>query len=325
MTGEKKYCGIDISNLTLDICYANEEGIHQYHQLSNDTMGFKKLLELTNKGCHFVMEYTGVYHMNLIFYLHEKKCAYSVVNGIQIKRYIQMHLERNKSDRKDAQRIYEYGYERQPPLYEMPDSLYFECKSLSNAIDTFTQEITSFSNKIHALKKQPTETKMIQKSYEKVIKNMQKEKKDLEQKLEEKLREWQPELVKKVGSVMSIGKRATALLIIKTQGFAHTDSYQQLISFAGLSPVIYQSGSSIKGKSKICKQGGDELRHTLYMCALNAKENNLACKQLYERLVAKGKNKKLALIAVCNKLLKQVYGVVKNDTIFDNNYLQKIA
>jgi len=61
------------------------------------------------------------------------------------------------------------------------------------------------------------------------------------------------------------------------------------------------------------------------MCALNAKENNLACKLLYERLVAKGKNKKLALIAVCNKLLKQVYGVVKSDTIFDNNYLQKIA
>ena len=54
------------------------------------------------------------------------------------------------------------------------------------------------------------------------------------------------------------------------------------------------------------------MRHTLYMCALNAKETNGACKALFDRLVAKGKNKKLAVIAVANKLLKQVFGVVKN-------------
>ena len=41
------------------------------------------------------------------------------------------------------------------------------------------------------------------------------------------------------------------------------------------------------------------------------KENNISCKALYERLIARGKNSKLALIAVCNKLLRQVFGVVK--------------
>ncbi len=54
-------------------------------------------------------------------------------------------------------------------------------------------------------------------------------------------------------------------------------------------------------------------------------KSNLACKQLYERMVAKGKNKKLALIAVCNKLLKQVFAVVNNQTLFDNNYSKNIA
>lgn len=43
---------------------------------------------------------TGVYHMGLMFFLHEKNCVYSVVNALQIRRYIQMHLERNKSDKK---------------------------------------------------------------------------------------------------------------------------------------------------------------------------------------------------------------------------------
>ena len=123
----------------------------------------------------------------------------------------------------------------------------------------------------------------------------------------------------------SIGKRATAILIVTTQDFRHTESDQQLISYAGLSPKEYRSGTSIRGLVRICKQGGSLLRHTLYMCALNAKETNAACKALFDRLVAKGKNKKLAVIAVCNKLLKQVTGVVKSKCLFDKNYYQKMA
>jgi transposase len=325
MEQEKKYCGIDISNLTMDISFYDRDGVQQNLQLSNSIEGFKKLLQMTCQDTHFVMESTGVYHLNLIFFLHKKKYPFSVVNGIQIKRFIQMNLERNKSDKKDAKRICDYGYERQPEVYEMPDRLYFECKSLSNAIHSLTKEITAFSNKIHALSRQDIDTKEVLKAYKLVVNTCKKEIEKLEDKLYQKLNLWEPNQVKQVSSVMSIGKRATALLIIKTQGFKHTQNYKQLISYAGLSPAEYSSGSSIKGRTKICKQGGDELRHTLYMYALNAKANNLACKQLYERLVAKGKNKKLAIIAVCNKLLKQVFGVVKNGTVFDNNYLQKIA
>ncbi len=102
-------------------------------------------------------------------------------------------------------------------------------------------------------------------------------------------------------------------------------TYQQLISYAGLSPVEYSSGSSIKGRTKICKQGGKQLRHILYMGALNAKETNRACRELFDRLVATGKNKKAAVIAVCNKLLKQVFGCVKNGTVFNDNYTKNLA
>ena len=47
-------------------------------------------------------------------------------------------------------------------------------------------------------------------------------------------------------------------------------------------------------------------------------------KELFDRLVAKGKNKKLDVIAVANKLLKQVFGVIKNECLFDRNYYKKI-
>lgn len=61
------------------------------------------------------------------------------------------------------------------------------------------------------------------------------------------------------------------------------------------------------------------------MGALNAIATNRACKELYERLVANGKNKKVAVIAVCNKLLKQVFGCVKNKTLFLDDYVKKFA
>jgi transposase len=317
------YCGVDISSMTIDVCIQKADGTFEAFVFSNDEKGFKKLYGITGKSYHFVMESTGVYHLPFIFFLHGKKGIYSVVNALQIKRYIQMHLERSKSDQKDAKHICMYGIERNPEIYQMPDKLYFECRSLNNGIHTITQEITSFKNKIHALKKVTLTSKLVLLSYENMIKELTTALKKLETELIEKLQEWKPKLVTLVNSITGIGKRATSLLIVCTQGFKTTESYQQLISFAGLSPKEYSSGSSIRGKVRISKMGNNHLRHTLYMCALNAKKTNPACKQLFDRLIANGKNKKLAIIAVCNKLLKQVFAVVKSGVLFDKNYFNK--
>lgn len=325
MNEKKLYCGIDISSNTFDVCLQHEHGGFESLSFPNEKAGFKSLLKLTTESHHFVMEATGVYHLPLCFFLHEKDRNYSVINALQIKRYIQMHLERNKSDKTDAKHICMYGIERNPDQYQMPDELYFECRALNNGIQTMTQEITSFKNKIHALKKINISNRIIIKSYENILKELASQLKKLETELDQKLKEWQPELVTLLSSITGIGKRATSLLIVTTQGFKTTDTYQQLISFAGLSPKVFSSGTSIRGRVKICKQGNHQLRHTLYMCALNAKETNPACKLLFDRLVANGKNKKLAVIAVCNKLLKQVFGVVKSGVLFDKNYLAKTA
>lgn len=47
---------------------------------------------------------------------------------------------------------------------------------------------------------------------------------------------------------------------------------------------------------------------------------NLACKNLYQRLVAKGKNRKVALIAICNKLLKKAFAIVKSGVLYQPNF-----
>jgi len=324
MKEEIKYCGVDVSMDTLDVCFQNEEDKTIHLHVNNNKTGFKELLKHCS-GYHFVMESTGVYHLNLVFYLHQKSEVFSVENALKVKRYIQMHLDRNKTDKKDALRLMEYGTDTCPKPYEMPEAAYFECRSLNNSIHDLTKEITKLSNRIHALNKSPYDSKAVIKSYKRLIKQFRKEKIELLEELDNKLTEWQPEKLKQVKSITGLGPRAAAELIIYTKAFRGMDNYRQLISYAGLSPIEYSSGSSIRGRVKISKRGGKQLRNILYMCALNAKDTNPQCKKLYDRMVACGKNKKLALIAVCNKLLKIVFGCIRNGTLYRTDYLENLV
>lgn len=159
---ERLICGIDISSNTLDICYQKSATEFEYLKIENNLNGFQKLLKKCGSTYQFVMEATGVYHLNLIFFLHENELDFSVINALQIKRYIQMHLERNKSDKKDARYICNYGIDRRPELSERADKEYYRCKSLNNSIETITNEITMFSNKLHSQNRVPVECKAVE-------------------------------------------------------------------------------------------------------------------------------------------------------------------
>ena len=320
MTNKLSCCGIDVSHLTLDVTYQNNLGELFYLQVGNNNAGFKKLLEHTGPNCHFVMEATGVYYIRLAFFLDSLGCKLSVVNAMSIKRYIQMHLERNKTDKKDSRWICQYAIEQRPPFWEKPDSEYFECKQIYNTIREYAEQIKRFNNQLHSLKLLPFPSKETIKSIEKMKSYLEKEMDHLEVKLQVLLKKWQPEQYKSIHSIKGLGKRATALLIIFTQGFKHTTNHRQLISFAGLSPTEYSSGTSIKGSNRIYKKGGKPIRDVLYMCAMNAKQTNEACKLLFDRLKANGKSGKQALIAVMNKLLKLVFAVAKNNSLYQPNY-----
>ena len=67
------------------------------------------------------------------------------------------------------------------------------------------------------------------------------------------------------------------------------------------------------------------LRNLLFLCAFSACKHNKACREIYERIVAKGKSKKLALIAVANKLLKQAFAIAKSGLPYDENFVSKLA
>jgi transposase len=126
-------------------------------------------------------------------------------------------------------------------------------------------------------------------------------------------------------SIPGIGRKTAAYLLLFAGGFTSFQNYRQLIAKAGLCPREFSSGTSVRGKARISKMGGALIRSKLFMCSWSARRANDACRVLYDRLVAKGKNGKLALIAVCNKLLKQAFAILKSGVPYQATFCSKLA
>ncbi len=149
---------------------------------------------------------------------------------------------------------------------------------------------------------------------------LQKEIAILENQVETLIKKHEPEILTNITSISGIGMKTATMLISNTYEFKSFENYWQLSSFFGLSHIERRSGSSIRGKTRISKKGNPLVRNHLFLCSFTACQYNPQCKALYERLVAKGKSKKLALIAVCNKLLKQSLAVAKSGVPYDPAY-----
>ena len=134
------------------------------------------------------------------------------------------------------------------------------------------------------------------------------------------IKENYPDLYSRLQSIPGIGESTAAFMLILTEGFDKFESAKQLICYVGLSPTEKSSGTSVRGSSRISKQGNPKIRNLLFMCSFNACKSNKACRELYQRIVAKGKSKKLALIAVANKLLKQSFAIAKSGLVYDPDY-----
>ena len=120
-------------------------------------------------------------------------------------------------------------------------------------------------------------------------------------------------------SINGIGERTAWSILAYIGDINFFSNSKQIASYAGLTPKIIQSGTSID-KSSLSKLGHKRLRKSLYMPALVAIRHNPVLKALYERLVNNGKPKKVAIVAVMRKLLILSYGVLKSEKPFDINY-----
>jgi transposase len=316
MDKDKKTFGIDISKDRFDVmdCSGN------YYQFDNNTKGFVKFLKLLNTESHCVMEATGYYHYQLAYFLVDNQVAVSVENPLSIKRFIQMKLSRIKTDKSDAKMICLYGQEQELKLWVGYSKSQMECLQQIRLLETYTKQSTSLQNKIQAEKALGNLSKLVVGSLKRSLRNIEKEVILIEAHLLELVKSDYQEVLTKIESIPGIGRKTAMMLIVLTDGFERFESSSQLCSFCGLTPVIRQSGSSVKGRVRVSKIGNSKLRNLLFMCSFTACKCNKACKDIYERITAKGKSKKLALIAVCNKLLRQAFAIAKSGVEYNKEY-----
>jgi len=177
---------------------------------------------------------------------------------------------------------------------------------------------------LHSLNSKNQKGKIVM-SLKRQIKQIQKEIILLESYIESTIKENEPEMLTNLTSISGIGKKTALMLISSTNAFSTFENHKQLSAYFGLAPAERTSGTSIKGRSRITKKGNPLIRNHLFLCSFTAYKHNPQCKALYKRIVDKGKSKKLALIAVCNKLLKQAYAVAKSGIPYDPYYKSSLV
>lgn len=321
MNESTNYFGIDISKDVFDVM--DSDGL--FHQFSNDLLGFRAFSKLFRVNSHCVMESTGIYHLQLAYYLLSQDIKVSVENPLSVKRFIQMRLSKIKTDKADSKMIYEYAVLNNPKLWTGQTKTQRECSHLISLSNLYTKEIIVLKNKLHAEQAQGSPVPRSIRSINRCIKYYQKEIASLEDVVLKLVKQEYQDLHSRIKSIPGIGDKASALLIVLTDGFERFNTASELCSFSGLTPIIRESGSSIRARPRISKMGNKRLRRLLFMCSFSASKHNKACRELYNRLVAKGKSKKLALIAVCNKLLKQAFALAKSHLWYDENYRSTLA
>jgi len=321
MSKYKEIYGVDISKDVFDV-YGQKSG---HSQFKNEAKGFTSFLKSLPKGALVVMEATGYYHYRLAQYLYKQKVLVSVVNPLSVKRFIQMKLAKVKTDKSDAKAICEYGQMNEVPLYTALTDVQSECLQLFRLLDNYLKKRTATKNKLHGEDILGIPSKFVYRSLNRDLKHLNKEVKGIEDRLLELVKQDQQQQLTLLKSIPGMGVKTALFLIIVTDGFSKFEKASQLCSYVGITPTIRQSGSSVRGKSRISKVGNKKLRNLLFLCAFSACKYNKPCREIYERIVNKGKSKKLALIAVANKLLKQAFAIAKSGIPYDENFVSKLS
>lgn len=119
---------------------------------------------------------------------------------------------------------------------------------------------------------------------------------------------------KLITSIPGIGLQIAANIIAYTQAFYLFDCPRKFACYSGIAPFPYQSGSSIKGRTRVSHLANKKMKSILSLGALQAIRNDAEMRLYYQRKVEQGKNKMLVLNAVRNKLLQRIFAVVKRET-----------
>lgn len=318
------WVGIDISKDTFDAAWIMD-GKKNHLKLENSSNGFKRLLNEVPAESRFAMEATGEYHLNCARYLSSRGNPVAVLNPFAVKMHMQSDLRRCKNDRADAYSIAKFAAEKNTDCWTCPTDDEIKLKHLDAVIDNLQKQIRQSKNILHSLTQVNLRDDQAVSIIKKTISSLEA--------LMEKARNRQLEMVETgkkeeialACSIPGIGLETSLKFFTHVGNIERFGSSRSLISWIGLTPRNAQSGTSIHKNGSISRMGCTRLRGQFYMCAVVAIKYNPDCRSFYTRLKESGKPSKVALIAVANKLLRQLYAVLTKKEAYVPNFCTKAS
>lgn len=333
----KQVAGIDVAQnelvVTLGRMYENlQSELYAYKVFANNEKGFSAFVLWVKKqsdeevSVRFVMEATGVYHESLAYYLESKNHDLSVILPNKISNYIRTLEVKTITDKTASEAIARFGLERILDNWKRPNPIFKKMRQLTRERGQLIDARTIAKNQLHAEQTEAEPNKGTVARLKKQIIFLNKQISETRAELAALVT--QNEEIKRsldiICTIPGVGELTAASVLAETNGFELIRNKSQLTSYAGLDVKEKQSGTSVRGKSKISKKGNKYLRRAMHMPALTAIRSDERFKAIFARLVSKHGVKMKAAVAVQRKLLEMIYTLYKRNECYDKEYLKSV-
>lgn len=332
----KQVVGIDVAQDELVVCIGRMYAgvtveLYSHKAFPNTFKGFNALVEWSAKlsdssiAIRYVMEATGVYHESLAYFLSERGDNLSIILPNKISNYSRTLDVKTVTDKTASEAITRFGLERTLDNWEPPKDIYKKLRQLTRERDQVVETRTAAKNQLHAEKSEAKPNKTSLARTKKHISFLDKQEREIKEELAQLIKENAE--VKKIVIILcslpGMGLLTAVTILGETNGFDLIRNKRQLASYAGFDVKEKQSGTSVKGKSRISKRGNKYLRKAMHMPALTAIRHDERFKAIFARIVSKHGIKMKAAVAVQRKLLEMTYTLYKKQEKYDNSYLTK--
>lgn len=307
------FIGIDVSSQTLEIASSRE---HATWQVSNDSEGIERLVkELPSlEPKLIVLEATGGYEFEAACALQASGLMVAVVNPRAARDFARAMGALAKTDAIDARmlaafaRVLHQHPERDRFIKPLADAELQQLQALVLRRRQLVQMLTSERQRwrlAHAVARP---------SLERHIEFLKSELGDSDGEIAAHVEKHHAQLAKALASVPGIGAASVAVLLAELPELGKLDR-RRIAALVGVAPLNRDSGQ-MRGQRSIWG-GRADVRRTLYMATLTAVRHNPPLKAFYDKLVAAGKRKKVALVAAMRKLLGMLNAIAKHGSTWD--------
>ncbi len=242
----------------------------------------------------------------------------SVILPNKVKHYAKSLNIKTKTDTVDARIIAQMGAERELSIWQPPDPILKQLRDLTRLYSDLKQERTVYLNRIESGNASEETLRFVINANRTILKKLEEQIKQCEAEIEKIIlaEEWLSRKIVKLMTINGVGLITLAIIIAETQGFALVKSRKQLASYAGYDIVKRESGTSVKGKTRISKKGNSRIRAALFFPSMVASQHNPDLKEDYQRINIGKSSKMVGMTALQRKLLLLIYTLWKKDEVY---------